>query len=113
MKIIKILSDKIEEEVFDARSYVKLAIEYKDERPGLARAFYNLSLQEMDHMNVLHSAVTDIIKQYRDTQGEPPADMMAVYDYLHKGQIEKSLEVKMLQNMYNVVSVTCLLLIKK
>ena len=100
MKIIRVLSDKIEEEVCDAMAYVKLAIEYKDERPELARSFYNLSLQEMDHMNVLHSAVTDIIRQYRETNGEPPADMMAVYDYLHKKQIDKSLEVKMLQNMY-------------
>ena len=100
MKIINILSDKIEEEICDAKSYVKLAIEYKDERPELARSFYNLSLQEMDHMNILHSAVTDIIRQYRETNGEPPADMMAVYDYLHKKQIDKSLEVKMLQNMY-------------
>lgn len=100
MKIIKTLSDKIHEEICDAKAYAKLAIEYKDERPDLARSFYNLSLQEMDHMNVLHNAVTDIIKQYRETNGEPPADMLAVYDYLHKQQIDKSLEVKMLQSMY-------------
>ena len=54
----------------------------------------------MDHMNVLHNAVTDIIKQYRETNGEPPADMMAVYDYLHKEQIDKTLEVRTLQSMY-------------
>lgn len=100
MKIIKTLSEKITEEICDAKAYVKMAVEYKDEYPDLSRTLYNLSLQEMDHMAVLHNSVTEIIKRYRDTNGEPPADMMAVYDYLHKNQIEKSLEVKMLQSMY-------------
>lgn len=100
MKVIKVLSEKISEEIHDARSYAELALEYKDEYPDLSRSLYNLSLQEMDHMNVLHNEVTGIIKRYRETKGEPPADMLAVYDYLHKAQIEKALEAKMAQNMY-------------
>ena len=100
MKIIKILSEKIREEICDAKAYVKMAIEYKDEYPDLSRTLYNLSMQEMDHKNVLHNEATEIIKRDRETNGEPPADMMAVYDYLHKEQIEKALEVKTLQTMY-------------
>lgn len=100
MRVIEILSNKIEEEVCDARSYIKMAIEYKEEYPELARTLYNLSAQEMEHSNMLHSEVTEIIKRYRETHGDPPADMMAVYDYLHKKQINKSLEVKMLQSTY-------------
>jgi DNA-binding ferritin-like protein (Dps family) len=100
MKIIKILSEKIEEEVCDAKAYVKMAIEYKEEYPELSRDLYNLSMQEMDHMQILHNDVTELIRRYRETNGEPPADMMAVYDYLHKKQIDKALEVKTLQTMY-------------
>jgi len=100
MKLIKVLSDKIKDELCDAKEYVKMAIEYKDEYPELSRTLYNISTQEMEHMGMLHNEVTIIIKKWRETNGEPPADMMAVYDYLHKEQIEKSLEVKMLQNMY-------------
>ena len=51
-------------------------------------------------MNKLHAEVTEIIRKYREQNGEPPADMMAVYEYLHNEQIEKALEVKTLQNMY-------------
>ena len=100
MKIIKVLSEKIEEEVCDAKAYVKMAIEYKEEYPELSRDLYNLSMQEMDHMQILHNDVTELIRRYRETNGEPPADMMAVYDYLHKKQIDKALEVKTLQTMY-------------
>lgn len=100
MKLIEKLSNKIEEEIWDAKSYVKMAIEVKEEYPELSRTLYNISTQEMEHMNLLHGEVTQIIKRYRETQGEPPADMMAVYDYLHKKQIDMSLEVKTLQSMY-------------
>lgn len=100
MKIINILSDKIEEELCDAKSYGIMALEYKTEYPELSRTLFNLSTQEMDHMNLLHAEVTTIIKKWRDANGDPPADMLAVYDYLHKKQIEKALEVKTLQSMY-------------
>jgi len=100
MKLIKILSEKIEEEINDAKSYVEMAIKQKEEYPELSRTLFNISLQEMDHKNLLHHEVTEIIRKWRETNGEPPADMLAVYDYLHNRQIEKALEVKTLQAMY-------------
>lgn len=100
MKLIEKLSEKISEEIHDAKSYVKMAMEYRDEYPELGRLLYNLSTEEMDHMSRLHGAVVDIIEAYRKANGEPPAPMMAVYDYLHRQQIDKAADVKNLQTMY-------------
>ena len=88
------------DEVKDAREYAEMANEYKESYPELAKVFYTLSSQEMEHMNMLHKQATEIIRKYRETEGEPPSDMLAVYNYLHEKRIEDALEVKMLQNMY-------------
>lgn len=71
-----------------------------DMHPELAQIFYQLSLEEMDHMARLHKVVTGIIEAYRRQNGEPPANMMAVYEYLHERSIEHAAKVKSMQAMY-------------
>lgn len=100
MKIIEKLSDMISEEIEDAEKYARCAIMNKEEMPELAETFYKLSADEMGHMTMLHDQVTRIISNFRRQNGEPPADMLAIYNYLHAKQIDKASEVKMLQSMY-------------
>lgn len=100
MKLIQTLCEKIEEEISDAGSYAKLALEVKTDYPILSKNLYTLSTQEMEHFKILHDSVVDIIKDYRDEHGEPPSSMLAVYEYVHKRQIDKAADVKILQSMY-------------
>ena len=100
MKIIEKLSDMIEEELADAEKYAKCALKYKEERPSLAQTFYNLSIDEMKHMNMLHDEVVKIINEYRSQGQEVPPEMQAVYDYLHKKQIDKATSNKIIMESY-------------
>ena len=100
MKLIEKLSEMIEEEIGDAEKYIRCAMNYKESRPLLAEAFSKLSSEELHHMEILHEQVVKIIDEYRKQHGEPPADMLAVYNYLHKKQIERTAEVKNLQLIY-------------
>ena len=51
-------------------------------------------------MSILHDEVVKIIEEYRKEHGEPPAAMLAVYDYLHKKHIEDAQKAKTYQTMY-------------
>lgn len=100
MKIIKLLSEKIECELEDAHDYAALALEYRENCPETAALFCKLSSEEMTHMEALHKEVVRHIEQYRKTHDALPANMKAVYDYLHERQIKKAEKVGVLQGMY-------------
>ena len=102
MKIIEELEDAIDDEIHDIKKYAKMAIKLKADHPGLAQVLYTISTQEEAHMNMLHSEVVKIIEKHRSTHGTPPAEMMAVYDYVHKKHIEKAAEAKRYQEMYKM-----------
>lgn len=100
MTIIKKLSEMIEEEIKDAEKYAKCALKHKEDHPALADLFNRLSGEELQHMNLLHDKVVDLIEDYKNEHGEPPEAMKAVYDYLHEKQIEEAANVKILRAMY-------------
>jgi rubrerythrin len=100
MKLIRDLEEMIEEEIDGVRHYAKMAVELKDKHPSLAQVLYTISVQEDSHQSALHSEVVKIIEEHRRTKGEPPAAMMAVYDYMHKRHIEDLADARRYQDLY-------------
>ena len=101
MKLIRDLEEMIEDEIHDIKKYAKYAAEVKDQYPGLAQTLYTLSTQEASHQAALHAEVVKIIEEHRRMHGDPPAAMMAVYDYVHKKHIEQMAEARRYQEEYH------------
>lgn len=100
MMIIKCLSELIEDELEDANHYIDLAMKWRTEEPDTAELFYELSKEEMGHMEKLHEEVTELIEEYRKEKGEPPKEMMVLYEYLHEKHIGTATQIRVKQGMY-------------
>lgn len=101
MKIIKCLCEDIEATLDAAEHDIKEATMYKEEYPVASKAFYAKSLALMDTIKLQHDAVVALIEGVRKEKGEPPAPMMAIYDYMHERQINKAAAIRALQEMYS------------
>lgn len=100
MKIIKCMSEDIEATMDMAEDNIKQAIMNKQDYPVAARAYYNKSVTLMDAIKAQHDAVVALIEGYKKEKGEPPAPMMAIYNYMHERQINKAAAIKNLQDMF-------------
>ena len=100
MKVIMCLTDKIEEELHDADSYIELAMKWRADDQDVGDLFYNLSTEEMGHVDKLHAEVVDQIRVYKEENGDPPKGMMELYDHIHKKHIEEAMTIKIKQKMY-------------
>lgn len=100
MEIIKVLSEQISEELEDAEKYAKLALLHQTTHPELAKTYYDLSTEEMHHVDMLHANVTRIIEKHLKEHRDTPVPMMAVYEYLHGKHIEEATEIKIYQAQF-------------
>ena len=103
MQLIKTLEELIEDEIHDVKKYAKMAAELKKEHPTLAQVLYTISTQEDGHQAALHAEVVKIVEKHRSEHGQPPAPMMAVYDYLHKRHVEELADARRYQDIYKTM----------
>ena len=99
MEIIRKISEKIDSELEDAEKYIKCAYKVEEDYPELADTYYKLSLEEMNHVALLHEQVVRIINDYK-REHEVPEAMQVLYDYLHQRQIKWAAKIKAKQEEY-------------
>ena len=101
MKIIAEVVDMIQDELDGAEEYALCAIKWKAEYPKLSARLNELAGVEMQHSRILHDEVTRLIESYRQEHGEPPADMLAIYNYEHNKAIKHAAEIKAMIDSYD------------
>ena len=94
MQIIAQLADLIDDELEGAEEYAELAHKTRMEHPKLAETFITLAEQEMTHQKMLHAEAARLIEESRKRDGEPPAGMLAVYEYEHGKQIKHAAAIR-------------------
>lgn len=100
MKVIKDVCEDIEQILDKAEDYIKKAILYQTDFPAISKVYYNKSIARMNDIKDFHDQIVIFINSYRQEKGEPPAPMMAIYNYLHERQINMTTAVRALQESY-------------
>jgi hypothetical protein len=101
MKLIKQLSEQIEDEVSGALEYSREAVEFKYSRPSLADMYYRMACAEKEHADMLHEHVVKIIEEVkRDKKDAVPQFMLDKWEKQHKEIIEKMAEAKVYLSLY-------------
>lgn len=95
--IMEFISDHIDEEIEDARTYAKAAMNYKSDSPEAYNLFMQLSKEEMTHANLLRNLAESMIQRNPDDKSIP--DMYVIYNYLKGKQTEKMAEVAAMHAM--------------
>lgn len=100
MRLIKHLSEQIEDEICGVIEYAKDALEYKSTRPQLADTYYKLAVTENNHVTMLHDAVVKIVEEAQNKNVEIPPFMLNKWESKHRKMIEKMAEAKVYLSMY-------------
>lgn len=95
--IMEFISDHIDEEIEDARTYAKAAMNYKSDSPEAYDLFMRLSKEEITHANLLRSLAEGMIAKNPNDESIP--EMYIIYNYLKGKQTDKMAEVLAMHSM--------------
>lgn len=91
---IRMIVDRIPEELSDAQYYANLAELYKETDPTFSRTLAELANAELGHADKLHAQSVTVIDGYRKEYGEPDARMLKRFNERHIRCVEKANSIK-------------------
>ena len=100
MRVIKVLSEQICEELEDSNKYIDSALTYKTQFPKLAETYIELANEEIGHAERLHKQVVSLISEI---QVEIPKFMQELWEEKHIELITKTAELKTKIELYKKV----------
>ena len=89
MKVIKKIIEHMDDSLDEAYDYYMDYVLYKEEHPKYANLSLELARTHMDLYNRLHQVVVNSINDYKVTSGEPPKEMLVIWNYEHERLVEE------------------------
>lgn len=100
MEKIMEMTKQIDYLMHKAKHDAKKAIKLKADDPETAAMYLRHSQEKMERVLDKHKEIAEMISEYREKNGNPPANMQKMYDYLHEKYLHKAQKIKGLQAAY-------------
>lgn len=100
MEMVKKLAEMALEEADGACHYAKWAVMHKEDNPTFAKTLFEISGQELAHMDALNAEAVKELEQCRQEQPEKAISAGAVYAYIHEKMVDKAGKAKAYQMQY-------------
>ena len=96
MKLIKMLSEDIKENIHEAEEKIKMAYKMRDTDKAVADWYKDMAVKHLAFNETGHSIVVRLIKDAEEAHKANPlyAGMKAVYDEMHADIMAESAEVQ-------------------
>lgn len=102
MKILTKMIDKASDTLEEIEWYAEKALHYKPEHRSIADVYNKIAEMHITIYDMLHKEMVGLIDEYRknlDNQ-QPPAVMLAIWDYEHSKLIKEFAEAKTMVDEY-------------
>ena len=100
MKILTHLLERAEATLDEVEWYGEKAMHYKAEHKSLADTYNKIAEAHITIYDMLHKEMVNVIEEYKRMGHNPPAEMLAIWEYEHEKLIKEFAEAKTLVEEY-------------
>lgn len=100
MKMLTKLIEKAEDTLNEIEWYGEKALMYRDENKALADVYNKVADMHINIYEMLHKQMVDLIEQKKRDGSQPPAEMLAIWNYEHEKLIKEFKNAKVLVDEY-------------
>lgn len=100
MKILKDLIKKADDTLDEIEWYSEKALMYREDNKAVADIYNKIADMHVTIYDMLHKQMVDLIEQKKRDGHQPPAEMLAIWDYEHEKLIREFKEAKVLVEEY-------------
>ena len=100
MKILKDLIQKADDTLEEIEWYAEKAHHLRSEHKSLADVYIKIAEMHITIYNMLHEKMVMLIEEEKKKGVQPPAAMMAIWEYEHEKLVREFAEVKYLIEEY-------------